>query len=164
MLTDFRLVQINLRKGLSPASAGRAGFEKVNARRLRQASRVKDIYESLRAAGQSNVVVCGDFNDHPTSAPLAPLLNATDLQDVSTHPSFDDGGRPGTFGNCTASQKFDYVLLSPALYAQVTAGAIYRCGAWGGTHGTLWEHYPNMTRAVQAASDHSAIYADLALA
>jgi SAM-dependent methyltransferase len=36
MLTDFRLVQMNLRDGFSPASAERAGFETTNHRRLRQ--------------------------------------------------------------------------------------------------------------------------------
>lgn len=36
MLTDFRLIEINLRNGFSPASAVRAGFEKTNHHRLRQ--------------------------------------------------------------------------------------------------------------------------------
>lgn len=134
-----------------------------DALRLRQASRVKEIYDRLRGDGQANVAVCGDFNDDPASATLQPLLAATDLRDVSTHPTFEDGGRSGTFGTCTAVQKFDYVLLSPALYQLVTGGGIYRRGAWGGTKGTLWDHYPNMTKPVQAASDHSAIYADLSL-
>jgi endonuclease/exonuclease/phosphatase family metal-dependent hydrolase len=107
--------------------------------------------------------VCGDFNDYPAAAPLQPLLAATDLRDVSSHPSFADGGRPGTFDTCTATQKFDYILLSPALFQRLTGGGIFRCGAWGGTNGTLWTHYPSMTKPVQAASDHAAIYADLNL-
>ena len=60
------------------------------------------------------VAVLGDFNDTPDSDPLAPLLAGTDLRDIATHATFNDGGRPGTFGNCTASQKIDYILLSPA--------------------------------------------------
>jgi 2-polyprenyl-3-methyl-5-hydroxy-6-metoxy-1,4-benzoquinol methylase len=36
MLTDFRLIQMNLREGLCPASAVRAGFEKNGHFRLRQ--------------------------------------------------------------------------------------------------------------------------------
>lgn len=134
-----------------------------DALRLRQATRVKAIYEDLRSAGHDSVVVCGDFNDHPASAPLQPLLTGTDLRDASAHPAFDDGGRPGTFGYCNAKEKFDYVLLSPALFGAMSGGGIYRRGAWGGKHGTLWEHYSNMTRAVHAASDHCAIYADLAI-
>lgn len=132
-----------------------------DALRLRQATRVKAIYDDLRAAGQPNVIVCGDFNEHPLGAPIQPLLAGTDLKDVSTHPTFDDGGRPGTFGNSGKTEKFDYILLSPALFGAMTGGKVFRMGAWGGKHGDLWPHYPNMTRAVQAASDHGAVYAEL---
>jgi endonuclease/exonuclease/phosphatase family metal-dependent hydrolase len=134
-----------------------------DALRLRQSTRVKAIYDELRAAGQPNVVVCGDFNDDPPAATLQPLLGSTDLKDASKHPTFDDGGRKGTFGNCTPSQKFDYMLLSPALFALVGGGGIFRCGAWGGKNGTMWDHYPSMTRQEQAASDHCAIFVDVAL-
>jgi len=134
-----------------------------NALRERQASRVAQIYRRLRKDGQTNVAVLGDFNDTPDSAPLKPLLVKTDLKDISAHPSFTFDGRPGTFGNGTKSQKFDYVLLSPALFKRVTGGAIFRKGAWGGSKGTLWDHYPTMTNQEQAASDHAAIYADVGL-
>jgi endonuclease/exonuclease/phosphatase family metal-dependent hydrolase len=107
--------------------------------------------------------VLGDFNDTPTSVPLVPLLAGTDLRDISTHPGFDDGGRPGTFGTCTVANKIDYILLSPALYAKTTGGGIYRMGAWGGVNGTLWPHYDTLTKATDAASDHAAIYADVRL-
>jgi hypothetical protein len=96
--------------------------------------------------------VLGDFNDALTNDPLAPLVH-TDLQPAASHPAFDDGGRPGTFGNCTASQDFDHILLSPALDHAITAGEIFRMGAWGGKNGTLWPHYPTMTKAVEAASE-----------
>ncbi|SNR74597.1 hypothetical protein [Actinoplanes regularis] len=36
-----------------------------------------------------------------------PPLDGTDLVDVSALPNFDDGGRPGTCGNCTARNKLD---------------------------------------------------------
>jgi hypothetical protein len=107
--------------------------------------------------------VLGDLNDTPDSDPLAPLLQHTDLRDISTHAEFDDGGRPGTFGNGTASGKIDYVLLSPELYARATGGGVFRKGVWGGKNGTLWPRYDSMTAPVHAASDHAAIYADLAL-
>ena len=135
-----------------------------DGRRLRQAQRIADIYRQLRADGVVYVAVVGDFNDTPASQPLEPLLTGTDLVDIAQHEAFDDGGRPGTFGNCTASQKIDYILLSPALFAKVTGGGIYRMGAWGGVNGTLWPHYEDtMTKAIDAASDHSALYADIRL-
>ena len=133
-----------------------------DARRRRQAERVAEIYRARRKDA-AYVAILGDFNDTPGSAPLKPLLDDTDLRDVSEHPSFDDGGRPGTYGNCTAANKIDYVLLSPALFAKVRGGGIFRMGAWGGKNGTLWPHYDTLASAVDAASDHCAVYADLSL-
>ncbi len=134
-----------------------------NARRERQAQRVADIYRRVRKDGVSYVAVLGDFNDIPTSAPLAPILVGTDLRDISTQPGFDDGGRPGTFGTCTAANRIDYILLKPALYVKTTGGGIYRMGAWGGKNGSLWPHYETLTKATDAASDNAALYADLNL-
>jgi endonuclease/exonuclease/phosphatase family metal-dependent hydrolase len=143
-------------------SKGFGSQRENDAKRRRQAVRVAQVYKALQKAGESNIVIVGDFNDVPASAPLAPLLKQTDLKDISAHPSFDNGGRPGTFGNCTASNKIDYILLSPTLFSRVQAGGIFRKGAWGGTNGTLWEHYPGMTKKAEAASDHAAIWAEIA--
>jgi endonuclease/exonuclease/phosphatase family metal-dependent hydrolase len=107
--------------------------------------------------------VLGDFNDTPDSAQLKPLLGGTDVLDISTHPSFTNDGRPGTFGNGTASQKFDYILLSPELFVKVQGGAVFRKGVWGGKNGTLWPHYSEMKRQIDQSSDHAAIYADINL-
>jgi hypothetical protein len=63
--------------------------------------------------------------------------------------------------NGTKSQKIDYVLLSPALFAKTIGGAVFRLGVWGGTHGTLFPHYQTMSKSIHAASDHAAIYADI---
>jgi endonuclease/exonuclease/phosphatase family metal-dependent hydrolase len=135
-----------------------------NARRKAQAQRVRDIYEGLRAQGQKFVAIAGDLNDTPDSDPLRPLLGqGSDLKDISDHPRFDDGGRPGTYGNCTAGNKIDYLLLSPALFAKVKAGGINRTGVWGGTNGTLWPMLPELTTRSHAASDHAALWADVDL-
>ena len=132
-----------------------------NNKRERQARRVAQIYRRLSADGQTNVIVLGDLNDTPGSAPLAPLLAKTDLRDITTHPKFTSDGRPGTFGNGAASNKIDYILLSPPLFQRVNGGGIFRKGVWGGKNGTLFPHYPTITRAVEAASDHAAVYADI---
>jgi endonuclease/exonuclease/phosphatase family metal-dependent hydrolase len=137
-----------------------------NARREKQARRLRQIYDARRAAGAALVAVIGDFNDTAGSTPLAPLFaNGSELagRDIFDHPSFAGDGRPGTFGNGTASSKIDFIFLSPALWQSVTGGGVLRKGVWGGTNGTLFPHYPEMTRAVQAASDHAAIWADLAV-
>lgn len=132
-----------------------------NARRKRQAERVAELYRARRDAGQENVVVLGDLNDTPDSDPLSPLIAGTDLKDISTHPRYRGDGRPGTYANGTASNKIDYILLSPALYAKVTDGTVLRKGVWGGTNGTLFPHYESMTKAHHAASDHAALVAEV---
>ncbi|MFK3980637.1 endonuclease/exonuclease/phosphatase family protein [Micromonospora sp. NPDC050397] len=144
-------------------SKGYGGKVASDAIRRRQARRVAEIYRDLVGGDTPLVAVLGDLNDTPESDPLAPLLRDTDLRDISTHPRFDDAGRPGTYGYCTARNKLDYVLLSPALYARATGGGIFRSGVWGGRRGTLWPIYDTMTKQVHAGSDHAAIYADLDL-
>ena len=144
-------------------SKGFGSTSSNDAKRLRQATRVAEIYTQRRSEGEKNIVVLGDFNDTPDSAQLQPLLGGTDLRDISTNPAFTSDGRPGTFGNGTASQKFDYILLSPELFAKVQGGAVFRTGVWGGKNGTLWPHYPEMKKQVDQSSDHAAIYADINL-
>jgi endonuclease/exonuclease/phosphatase family metal-dependent hydrolase len=135
-----------------------------DARRKAQAKRVREIYDLRRSQGVDLVAIVGDFNDTPDSDPLAPLLSeGSDLQDIFAHPQFQSDGRPGTFANGTKSNKIDYILLSPALFAKVITGGIWRKGVWGGVHGTLFPHYAEMTEPVHAASDHAAIWADLDL-
>lgn len=131
-----------------------------NAKRKRQAARVATIYRQLRQK-HAFIAVIGDFNDTPDSDPISPLFNQTGLKDISELAGFDDGGRPGTFKNSTASNKIDYILLSPDLFEKATAGGIFRMGVWGGTNGTLFPHFPEITKEIEAASDHAAIWADL---
>jgi endonuclease/exonuclease/phosphatase family metal-dependent hydrolase len=132
-----------------------------NRRRRAQAARVKAIYEELVADGVELIAVIGDLNDTPDSAPLKPLVENTDLKDAFTHPSFEDGGFPGTFGLCNASDKIDYLLLSPKLFAQVQAGGVFRKGMWPGSRPRRWDVYAEVSRPVEAGSDHAAIWVDV---
>jgi endonuclease/exonuclease/phosphatase family metal-dependent hydrolase len=128
-----------------------------------QAQRIRSLYEAKRAAGEDLVAIVGDFNDTPGSDALRPLLHDTDLRDVFTHAAFDDGGHPGTFGSCTASNKIDYILLSPAAWARVTGGGVWRKGMWPGVRPVKWDVYPELTLPRQVASDHAAVWVDLDL-
>jgi endonuclease/exonuclease/phosphatase family metal-dependent hydrolase len=131
-----------------------------DARRLRQATRVKDIVNE-RLPEHPHLVVLGDLNDIPDSATLAPLLGGTPLKDISTSPQFDDGGFPGTFGTQSARNKIDYVLLSPSLMDLVTKGGIFRQGVFSASH--RWPMFDTLTQKIHQASDHAAIWADLNL-
>ena len=132
-----------------------------DARRWQQAETVRTIYERLKKEGADYICVQGDFNDTPDADTLAPLLRDTDLRDISTHPKFDDGGRPGTFQGCHATDKIDYILMSPKLFERMSQGGIWRRGVWGGKNGTLWPIYPEIADASQASSDHAAIWCDI---
>lgn len=142
-------------------SKGYGGQAASNAKRRLQAERVREIYEARRADGIADIVILGDFNDTPNSEPLVPLLQQTDLKDVSEHPAYVSDGRPGTFDTGTASNKIDYILLSPTLFTRVHRAGVFRKGVWGGKHGTLWEIYPEMRAPHHAASDHAALWAEL---
>ena len=136
----------------------------ANARRKLQAKRSREIYDLRRAQGIDRIAIVGDFNDTPGSDPLSPLLaGGSDLKDIFDHPQFLGDNRPGTYANGTASNKIDYILLSPELWNSVEACGILRKGVWGGVNGTLFPHYDEMTREIHAASDHAALWADLNL-
>jgi len=141
-------------------SKGFGGQQESNARRKRQAQRVREIYDSRRAAGMDFVAVLGDFNDTPDSAPLAPLLqNASDLRDVSQSQNFQLDNWQGTYGD-TQKDKIDYILLSPELFVRVTKAGVFRKGVWSGKTNNKWQRY-DMAGPEQAASDHAAIWAEL---
>ena len=103
----------------------------------------------------------GDLNDTPGSAPLAPLLDQTDLKDIFKHPAFDDDGWPGTYDLCNAGNKIDYILLSPSLFDRVEAGGVFRKGMWPGSRPRRWESYEEVGRKQDAGSDHAAIWAEI---
>jgi endonuclease/exonuclease/phosphatase family metal-dependent hydrolase len=131
-----------------------------NARRLEQARRVRRIYDERRRDNPL-VAIIGDFNDTPDSAPLAPLFQGSGLRDAQSHPGFDTGGFPGTFGSSGPSNRIDHILLSPALFGLMRGGGIFRRGMWPGVRPRKWDAFPEVTREVEAASDHAAIWIDL---
>ena len=132
-------------------------------KRRAQAQRTADIYQALLDAGHDKVVVLGDLNDTPDSNPLQPLLNDTDLKDVSDHPVFDTGefaGR-GTFGLGNDNNKIDYLLLSPVLFDRITACGLFRKGAWPGVSPKRWTTFKQLEKPIHAASDHHLIWCEI---
>jgi len=134
-----------------------------NAKRRTQATRVAQIVARLTAEGAKNIAVIGDLNDSPDSETLAPLLQGSELKDISTHPAFQSDGLPGSYGRGTQKEKIDYILLSPALFSRVKQGGIWRKGVWGPNKKPGWEIYPEMTTPEEAASDHAALWADIGI-
>jgi endonuclease/exonuclease/phosphatase family metal-dependent hydrolase len=144
-------------------SKGYGTQEASDARRWRQAEQVRTIYERLRGEGARYIAVLGDFNDTPDSAALAPLLRETDLKDISEHPKFIADNHPGTYQSGNARDKIDYILLSPALYERMQQGGVWRRGVWGNRKTPAWEVYPEIKSSYHAASDHAALWVDVAV-
>jgi endonuclease/exonuclease/phosphatase family metal-dependent hydrolase len=136
--------------------------------RRRQADRVLAIYNELVQAGAQYVAMLGDFNKAapPKYPSLEPLLGpASPLVDSTKHPKFDNGGLEGTFQSCGLDDRLDYILLSPPLAAKQLGGGIFRKGLWGDPSNKnppkRWQAYPDITKAIEAASDHAAIWVEL---
>lgn len=89
------------------------------------------------------------------------IKDGSTLLDVMAHPKFAGDRRPGTIGNGTKSDKFDYILMSPRLADKVLNAGIERRGVWGGKHGTLFPHFPEIKVEKDAASDHAAVWVEL---
>jgi hypothetical protein len=122
---------------------------------------VAEIYKSRRRDDWQRVAVVGDLNDTPDSAPLGPLPNGTDLKDVSQHPAYIQDGRPATFK--TSKDKFNYLLLSPELFGVVTQAGFNSAGVWHGPNvKNPWPTLDTLTKEEPAASDHAAIWPDIA--
>jgi endonuclease/exonuclease/phosphatase family metal-dependent hydrolase len=138
------------------------------AKRKRQAAEVRRIADGLMGQGK-HVVVLGDLNEGPTAGGTqAPNLvslydNNSSLVDCYSLPGFDVGNRPGSFDSCGLSNRLDYIFISQSLQPSFTGGGLFRKGLWGGrvTRPINWDTYPEMTRSVEQASDHSVAFVDL---
>jgi endonuclease/exonuclease/phosphatase family metal-dependent hydrolase len=128
--------------------------------RGQQAARVRDLYQGL-VGTFPNIAVLGDLNAPPEEKPnvsLAPLLSHTNLQDVMSLPQYSDSTLPGTFHYCNAQDKLDYVLLPPALVANVSAVGVERRGIYVAKK---WQLFDTVTDATSGASDHGCLWVDL---
>jgi endonuclease/exonuclease/phosphatase family metal-dependent hydrolase len=145
-------------------SKGYGNTSDSNEKRLRQAKRVREIYDQRIADGFDYIAVVGDLNATPAESSMDLLIRkGSTLTDIMIHPKFLGDDRPGTHGNGTASAKLDYILMSPKLSEKVIKGGIERRGVWGGKHGKLFPHLPTMLTAKDAASDHAALWVELAI-
>jgi endonuclease/exonuclease/phosphatase family metal-dependent hydrolase len=137
-------------------------------KRQRQAKEVRRIVNELVAQGK-HVIVLGDLNEGPAVAGsqaenLIDLFNNdSPLVDCYWIPDFQIGNRPGTFDSCSLRKRFDYILISQSLRLKFMGGGVFRKGLWGSrkTRPTAWSTYQDMTKSVEQASDHAAVFVDL---
>jgi endonuclease/exonuclease/phosphatase family metal-dependent hydrolase len=143
-------------------SKGNGSQKGSDAKRKRQAIRVRQIYDEHRKQGYEYIAIAGDLNDTPDRDPLSPLLeNNSNLIDVMQHDSYIGDGRKGTFGKGYKNDKIDYILMSKELASRATRGGIERRGVWGGEDGNLFPHFDEIKVEKDAASDHAALWVDI---
>jgi hypothetical protein len=136
---------------------------------------VRKIVDELIADGETNIVVMGDLNEGPESdAPTQPAPNLVPLYgpnsplvEAYSIPGFNVGNRPGSFWNCSITNRLDYIFVSQALSGLVTGGGLERHGLWGTPTNKnppkkeYWDIYGDLERAQDGASDHAAVFVDI---
>lgn len=146
-------------------SKGSGTLAETNARREKECAAVAGICSS-RHANHDYVVVAGDLNDSPGPW-LQPLLDLG-FRDAMQHPTYlakkdpTFKKKPKRLGTISSgADKFDYLLLSPALWNAVTDVGVERQGIWAPR---TFPHLPEVTSKLTAASDHASLWADINLA
>ena len=130
-------------------------------KRNHQAFHAKKIYEQLVKDGHDLIAVVGDLNETGDWAPLAPLLRHTNLRDISSHTGFELGHRRRADENSTPTDKIDYILLSPALFALTRRGAVLRKSDCGADTDSAFEHHQVHPKGRTAATHHAAVWAEI---
>lgn len=143
--------------------------EKAFEIRKNQAYQTSMIYKMLQMQGKTNIVIAGTLNAPSYCNSLSPLLQETDLKDISKSKTFNvdiDEGKDATYYRMGAyrmgvniKQK-DYLLWSPTLFAKVNGGGLNRKGVWPEKRPN-WRIYSTIRNKEQAASLHPGVWGEI---
>lgn len=134
------------------------------ARRTAQARRVAAILAESFDLATDFVIVSGDLNDTPDSGSLKPLVRLEGLRDA-----LEVGGVPAaerwTYAYRAERNQIDYVLVSEALAARLSAARVDRTGIADleRLSDGRERSRPGITSWRNAASDHAAVIVDFDL-
>ena len=136
-----------------------------NARRKRQAKAIAKILEDYDMSTQW-VVIAGDLNDTPNSAPLKPLMDVPHLFDVLALQYPTEPKKRWTY-HYNSFEQIDYVLVSKPLKDRFIEAGVERRGMYDLKDLTASDpaiedetQYDSVTHWTNAASDHGAVWAD----
>jgi len=137
-------------------------------RRKRQAQAIADILSTYDLKKQL-VVVAGDLNDTPDSAPLKPLMSVPNLFDVLELQYPNDPSKRWTY-HYKSFEQIDYLLISKPLKQRLIKAGVARKGM-PNLHKLTTDNpsvqtekeYPTVTSWRNAASDHGAVWAEFSL-
>ena len=140
----------------------------ASARRKKQAKAIAEILENYDLRTQ-RVVVAGDLNDTPDSAPLKPLMDVGDLYDVLALQYPDAPKKRWTY-HYRSFEQIDYLLVSKPLKDRLIEAGVQRKGMYNLKHLTASDdavdtesQYDTVTHWTNAASDHGAVWAEFDL-
>ncbi|QCY71083.1 hypothetical protein FHG64_17695 [Antarcticibacterium flavum] len=137
--------------------------------RFLQSSRVAEIYQEMWDDGKENIIIAGTLNEVCYSHYLSPLLQKTDLKDITKHPEFNvdidlgidaDYYRMGAYRKGVNIKQKDYLLLSPEMFKRAIKGGLNRKAVWPDKFGK-WNVYDTIGSKEQAASEHPVIWAEI---
>ena len=142
----------------------------ADQRRTKQATAIAKILEEYDLS-KDWVVVAGDLNDTPDSAPLRPLLSVPNMFDVL---DLHFGKQPAlrwTYEYKGAFDQIDYILVSKPLKERLMDAGVERRGIYGlhrltsKTNGGIpvEREFASVTEPTNAASDHGAVWAEFSL-
>jgi endonuclease/exonuclease/phosphatase family metal-dependent hydrolase len=143
--------------------------ENCDALRFRQAQRVAEIYLQLRSQGQELVIVAGTLNAVSYCFSLAPLLQKTDLKDISKHPGFHVAVEKEKDAGYLCMKAYrmglnikqnDYLLLSPEMFSRVKNSGLNRKAVWP-EKASQWPVYNTIKNEKQAASEHAVVWGEI---
>lgn len=134
-----------------------------DAKRLTQATRVGQILNGYDLK-KDFVVVCGDLNDTPGSAPLKPLMNKPNLYDALEVAFPNTPAERWTY-HFKKNEQIDYLLISRPLRDALQRAGVERRGIYEVdkfTGGAI-KPFDTVTHYTHSASDHGAVWADFSL-
>ena len=149
-------------------SKGYGVTSESNARRKSQAEAIAEILKRYDLT-KDWVVVAGDLNDTPDSAPLKPLLDLPNLFDVLELQFGADESKRWTY-HYNSFEQIDYVLVSKPLKDRFVKAGVERRGMYNLKKLTEGDddipnevQFSSVTHWTNAASDHGAVWADFNL-
>ena len=137
--------------------------------RKNQACKVAAIYNNLQSNGKTNIIIAGTLSAPSYCNSLSPLIQQTDLKDISKNKTFNvdtDEGRDATYFRLGAYRmgvnikQLDYLFLSPELFSQVKNSGMNRKAMWPGKKPN-WSIYSGIHNRSQAASEHPGIWGQI---
>ena len=134
--------------------------------RKNQAKRIAAIYNKLKTEGKTNIIIAGTFNAPPYCNSLSPIIQDTDLKDVTKHCSFhvdsDKGNdanyfRLGAYRMGVNIKQNDCMLFSPALFDKMTSCGLNRKAMWPEKQ-PQWSIYKSVSNKNVTASAHPLVW------